>query len=134
MKFLAVLFMFFIVDKLKKGDTTDRSKIICINEITTGTDEVDDDILSLTIVDGNNNILFNTFVSPLKVNEWDESKTNGISKDDVKDIPSIIFFQNDIEKILDNANVYIGKHIHKSLKFLHNAGISIPNKKTKNIF
>lgn len=134
MKFLAVLFMFFIVDKLKKGDTTDHSKIICINEITTGTDEVDDDILSLTIVDGNNNILFNTFVSPLKVNEWDESKTNGISKDDVKDIPSIIFFQNDIEKILDNANVYIGKHIHKSLKFLHNAGISIPNKKTKNIF
>lgn len=134
MKFLAVLFMFFIVDKLKKGDTTDRSKIICINEITTGTDEVDDDILSLTIVDGNNNILFNTFVSPLKVNEWDESKTNGISKDDVKDIPSIIFFQNDIEKILNNANIYIGKHIHKSLKFLHNAGISIPNKKTKNIF
>lgn len=134
MKFLAVLFMFFIVDKLKKGDTTDRSKIICINEITTGTDEIDDDILSLTIVDGNNNILFNTFVNPLKVNEWDESKTNGISKDDVKDIPSIIFFQDDIEEILNNANVYIGKHIHKSLRFLHNAGISIPNKTIKNIF
>ena len=90
-----------------------KSGSIVIDTETTGPYSSEDEILQLSIIDGNGNILLNTYVKPLYHNEWkDAEKINHITKEMVKSAPTIFdlipilngIFNSATELILYNAD------------------------------
>ena len=58
-----------------------NDRIICFDVETTGLDPKNDEILQLSIIDGNKNTLFNEYFKPERMKLWDQAqKVHGISQ------------------------------------------------------
>lgn len=87
-------------------------KIICLDTETTGLDRQKDEILQLSIIDGDGNVLFDKFLKPLNRRSWAAAeKINGISPADVANCKSLIYYKSEIESILLDADVIVGYNI-----------------------
>lgn len=76
---------------------------------TTGFDPQNDDILQLSIVDGDGNELFNKLFKPTKKNEWPEAAAvNGITPERVQDCPAFQAWTGQVQEIFDQADVVVG--------------------------
>lgn len=105
-----------------------RDKILCLDIETTGLCKGEDEILQLSIIDGNGEVLFNEYVRPKVVEEWPETQyIHGISPQTVADKKYMDAYIPFINKLLDEAELLIGYNVLQfDLEFLRYAGIAVP--------
>ncbi len=83
--------------------------VICLDIETTGFDRYEDDILQMSIIDGEGKTLFNEYFSPVHRDRWDEAEAvNHISPAMVADKPKLKEFIPTIKAIVDAADLVIG--------------------------
>lgn len=82
----------------------DRSRILFFDLELTGFYDRDE-ILSITIIDGNANLIMDTLVKPTHTSKWKQTeKIHGITPDMVADAPTLDMITDDIKKIFANAD------------------------------
>ena len=106
----------------------DKSKVICLDVETTGLSSDIHEILQLSIIDGNGEVLFNEYIKPKKREKWEEAQEiHGISPSMVADKPIIDAHIPALNQILADADLIVGYNIkHFDLKFIRRAEISVP--------
>ncbi|MCQ2600909.1 MAG: YifB family Mg chelatase-like AAA ATPase [Treponema sp.] len=106
------------------------SKIIVFDTETTGITPGQDELLQVSIIDGNGKTLFNNYVKPEHTTEWQNAQAiNGISPETVKDAASIKEYIPELQKIFDNADVLVSYNGIFDVGFLEAAGIKIGSNK-----
>ena len=101
--------------------------LICLDTETTGLRAGYDEVLQLTIIDGNENVLMNEYFKPDHAKSWpDAQRVNHISPWNVKDRPSIQAFKARIEEILSGADLIVGYNVGFDLSMLRGVGIAVP--------
>lgn len=102
---------------------TKPGRIIVLDTETTGIDP-DDEILQLSIIDENENILYNGYFRPRFKTSWPGAEAvNHISPEMVSDKPTIFTKQSEIQKILDSADTIVGYNTEFDLSMLRRSGI-----------
>lgn len=85
--------------------TENHLDIIVIDIETTGLDVYDDEIIQLSVLNENENVLFNKYLRPIRKTEWSEAQAvNHITYDMVKDKTSIGQELADVQKIISAAD------------------------------
>jgi len=104
-----------------------RANVVCIDIETTGLRYSSDEILQVTICDGDGNILFDSYTRPSRHKSWPKAQeVNHITWDMVKDSPSIVDVSFEIEDILNNASLIIGFNINRfDFEFLKRGRIDV---------
>lgn len=98
---------------------TNKTKTICFDLETTGVNNELDEVLEITILDGNFNILLNTYVKPIFTTSWKNAEAvHHISYDMVKNKPTLQQLAPLIKGIFDNADVIVGYNGSFDLGFL----------------
>ena len=93
-------------------------KFICFDTETTGVD-FNAEILSLVIVDQDNNVLFNEKFKPINHESWDDAQAvYGISPDDVYYCFPITAYANEIIYIFSQYDYIIGYNISYDFRML----------------
>ena len=102
------------------------SNVKVLDVETTGLDPGADEVLSIAIVDGNGDTVFNSLVHPYNVKEWPEAQEiNGIAPSDVRDTPYMAGIRREIQTILDDTTVLVGyNHMDFDMCFLSKYGIA----------
>lgn len=94
-------------------------KVICLDCETTGLDPVEDEVLSLSIVDWSGKTLLDRKYKPTLKTEWPEAaRVNGIWPDDVADCPSFFDDHEKIREIVWGADEIIAYNAKFDLGFL----------------
>lgn len=92
--------------------TDSPEKVVCIDCETTGLNPEKDGILSLSIVDGNLDVLFHSLLHTYRKRSWREAqRINGISPRMVRDSPSIPQVREQVMDIISNAEIVTGYNI-----------------------
>lgn len=113
----------------RKTEWIDASRIVGVDIETTGLNRYVDEILSVSIVDGNGKMLFDQFFRPSVAKEWPEAQAvNGISPEDVKDCPEIFGYLEIITSILSSAEVIVTYNgINFDIPWLRAKGVNVPD-------
>ena len=102
---------------------------IVIDVETTGMDLNTDEILQLSVIDGDGNTLYNHHFKPIRVKKWDTAQTDsGITPETVANCPYLFQESEYIIPILQSAAVIIGYNIGFALGMLGGAGIHYASK------
>ena len=104
-----------------------KEKIIVFDTETTGFyANGDDDILQLSIAEGNGKALFNEYFKPKSKEAWPEAEAvNGISPKMVKDAPYIESKVDQIREIFENADLVVAYNLPFDENFINKNGIFI---------
>lgn len=95
-----------------------NKKIICIDVETTGL-ENDDEILQISIINQNGDILLNEFCKPENKTVWLEAMSiNGITPEQVKNCKQYSFYKDKVQSFIDEYDVIIGYNVSFDLNFL----------------
>lgn len=101
-----------------------HADLIVIDTETTGLNAAEDEILQLSIIDGNGATLYNHYFKPVVATEWKGAqKVNGISPEMVSECPHIYKELPKIVPIIANAKIIVGYNTQFDLAFLGAAGI-----------
>mgnify|MGYP000021326139 FL=1 len=112
----------------KKYDT------VVLDLETTGFNKFDDEILQISIIDQDENVLVNEFCKPENIKSWEGAeKVNGISPSMVKDKKPFSFFAKKIEEILNNAEKILIYNAAFDAEFLHAKGLKFPDAIVKDV-
>lgn len=118
-----------IYDATEWEKMLDNENLIVLDTETTGFTEKDE-ILQLTILNGNEEELFNKYFKPNHNKNWETAeKCNHISPEFVADKPSLLSKKEQIESLLNKANLIIGYNTGFDIKMLEQNGITIPKDK-----
>ena len=105
-------------------------QVIIIDSETTGLDAKQDEILQLTILSNNGDVLFNEYIRPLNHTKWPEAeKIHHITYDMVKDCAPLSYHKKAIQQIIDSADTIVGYNHSFDMAFLETAGIYSDAKK-----
>lgn len=86
--------------------------IICLDTETTGLSRENDEILQLSIIGGDGEILFSEYIKPSHRKQWTKAQSiHGISPADVKDCKTLIEYRPRIQELLMNADIIVGYNI-----------------------
>ena len=86
-----------------------KSKIICIDIETTGLDFTEDEVLQVSIINGNGKTLYNSYIRPKHKTSWEEAeRIHKIGWEAVRNAPTLKHEKKKIEKILQSAELIIG--------------------------
>lgn len=97
---------------------------IVIDTETTGLDADTDELLQVSIIDGQGNTLFNSYIKPLFTENWDGAMAvNHITPEMVANAPNIFEVKQEINRILNSANIIVGYNTNFDLSFLSAVGI-----------
>lgn len=109
-------------------------KTICFDTETTGLQPGIDEILQVSIVGEEGEILFNSYIKPYFHDKWDDAqKVHGISPEDVKDAPYAHEVAKKVREIIESADVIITYNGTFDIRFLERWNIKIDlEKKTHN--
>ena len=100
------------------------TKIIVFDTETTGVTE-DDEIIQLSIIDGNGKTLINEYVHPYWKKEWAAAaRVNGITPEMVKDAPYPHDLIPKVKGIFEAADILVAYNNQFDLSFLRRWGIS----------
>ncbi len=116
----------------KKGKImSTENKIIAFDTETTGVNRLKDELLQISIVNENEDVIFSSYVRPKTRTEWrGAEKVNHISYDMVKDAPTVEEIAEKVRPIFENAEIVIGQNVDFDVDFVKNClGISIPKEK-----
>lgn len=98
--------------------------MIILDIETTGFSNTDDEILQVSIIDGDNTVLFNEYMKPAHTERWDNAEAvNGISPVMVKDEKPFEFYKEKINEIIKGADLVLGYNVTFDLGFLYENGI-----------
>ena len=99
-----------------------------IDTETTGFDNEIDEILQLSIIDADENVVFDGFFKPIHNKRWDEAMAvNQITPEMVENAPAIADRIAQLNEIFAKAEKIIGYNTGFDLGFIKAAGISIPD-------
>jgi len=99
------------------------SGIIVLDVETTGLDSEYDEILQISMIDGDGNVLINEYVKPYYMTEWDTVHIHGITTDMVKDALSPHELIPRIKGIMNSAELLVSYNGAFDLSFLSYWGI-----------
>lgn len=116
-----------IIDlQYKEFDSIPIADIIVLDTETTGLDTQTDELLQVSIIDGEGDTLYNSYLHPLLKREWQSAeRVNGISPDTVANAPTILNEVAKIHKIVSSAKTIVGYNIEFDLGFLSAVGIDV---------
>lgn len=107
----------------------DASKKIVFDIETTGLSAYDE-ILQISVIDGEGSVLINSYVKPYTFLEWkDAERINNISPEMIKDAPYLHELVTDLQRIFYSAKTWIAYNGNFDLSFLKCIGIR-PNEDT----
>lgn len=96
------------------------SGIIVVDVETTGLDDCYDEILQISIIDGDKNVLMNTYIKPTFATEWKRAEAvNHISPEMVKDAPSIYDVIPQLKGIFESAKILVLYNASFDLNFIY---------------
>lgn len=99
-------------------------KEIVIDTETTGLDMFEDELLQVSIIDTDGNVVFDSYIKPIRHSEWYEAQAvNNISPAMVADAPSIYEKAAEINAIISQADLVIGYNVDFDLMMLANSGV-----------
>lgn len=103
-------------------------KVVSIDCETTGLDVDMDGVLSLSIVDGNLDVLFHSLLHTYRKRSWKEAqRINGISPRMVRDSPSIPQVREEVLRIISEAEIVTGYNIAPfDIPMMANNGFWLP--------
>ena len=94
-------------------------KIVVFDIETTGIDEHRDEILQVSMIDGDGNVLFNSYVKPYFHTSWDAAEgVHGISPADVANAPYAHEIADQVRSIFDSADMLIAYNGRFDMIFL----------------
>lgn len=104
-----------------------KSGSIVLDVETTGLNEYYNEILQISIIDGEGNTLMDTYVKPLFEDSWEDAeRINRISPEMVKDSPTILDLIPQLKGIFASANELILYNAPFDLSFIeHHTGIAV---------
>lgn len=106
--------------------TPNGKHTIILDTETTGLDCNIDEILQLSIIDEQGNVLFNEYFKPIIATEWKAAESvNGISPQKVADCEDIYYYFNEIQQILYDADTIIGYNTEFDLAFLRSCDFQL---------
>jgi len=113
----------------QKSSIFNPTNIVCFDTETTGTGK-EDELIQITLVDGNNKILLDTFVKPYYKQSWEAAeKVNGISPQIVKDAPYPHEIAPFIRDIFEQAQIIVGHNVNFDIRMVEqNLHISFEGK------
>lgn len=116
---------FDFCDKIAKENSKKIRDKIIIDTETTGFSRSEDEILQLSIVDGDTKqVLFDEYFKPKYKQTWEKAEAvNHISPEMVADKPDIFSRLEDIQKIIAGANTVIVYNAAFDVDFLEHYGI-----------
>lgn len=106
-----------------------ENKYIVIDTETTGFHPYDgDELLQVSIIDTDGNVLFDEYFKPQHRTEWKEAEqVNGISPEMVADRPAISEKISEINAIIENSDTIIGYNTQFDIGFLKANGAIVPD-------
>lgn len=109
-------------------------KIIVLDTETTGLTH-EDDLLQVSIIGFDKQVLFDEYIKPTNATEWPEAMAvNGITPEMVKDCKTIDERREEIQKIIDEAELIIGYNIFFDLEMLESKGITWRGRGPKRVY
>ena len=100
---------------------------IVIDTETTGLDPEKDELLQVSIIDDEGNVLFNSLFRPERTHTWDAAQAvNGITPEMVMNAPKIADKKEEISRIVEQAEAVIGYNTMFDITFLTNNDIRLP--------
>ncbi len=108
-----------------------KDEVLCLDLETTGLDPHDnDEVLQVSICDGNGKMLLNSYVHPAHRRKWSDAQAiHGITPEMVKDAPKLLELSDTIRRLLDGCTLLIGYNIRGfDLEFLREGGIDLPRR------
>lgn len=106
--------------------TPNGKRTIILDTETTGLESYIDEILQLSIIDEQGNVLFNEHFKPIIATEWKAAESvNGISPEMVADCKDIYHYFSEIQQILYDADTIIGYNTEFDLAFLQSCDFQL---------
>ena len=103
-----------------------KYKTVVLDFETTGLDFETDEILQVSIIDGNNNILMNEYCKPKFKKSWEEAQEiNNISPEMVEGKKHFEYYAEKVEEILNNAEVIVIYNADFELNFLKKYNVKV---------
>lgn len=105
-------------------------KILVLDTETTGLDAKTDDILQISMIDGQYGTVLNTYCKNVKKSEWPEAmKINGITPEMVSSEHPATEYKNVVQQAINDADVIVHYNGQFDLKFLAELGVTVPDGK-----
>ena len=106
-----------------------RENVRCLDIETTGLDKNADEVLQLSIIDGNGKILFNDYIKPTYKTQWPEAaRINHITCEMVADKQTIEELLPEINRVMSGAELIVGYNSERfDIPFLKNKGVAFPD-------
>lgn len=106
--------------KKKSIPCENPSRMIVLDLETTGLSNYRDDVLQLSVIDGDGNVLINSYVKPYFNSTWEDAqRINNISPDMVANAPELHDLIPRLKGIFESCNVIIGYNTYFDLGFLY---------------
>jgi DNA polymerase-3 subunit epsilon len=106
-----------------------RNEVACLDVETTGLyPHQTDEVLQISICDGNGKMLLNTYVHPARRKRWPNAQSvHGITPAMVKDSRTLLELSDEIRKIIVGCTLLIGYNVRNfDLEFLKAGGVDLP--------
>lgn len=105
-----------------------KYKIVVLDLETTGFNKYDDEIVQVSIIDQDENVLLNEYCKPEYKTEWPEAAAvTGITPEIVADKKPFAFYAPIVEDILNNAEMILIYNAGFDAAFLHAKGLEFPD-------
>ncbi|MBQ4530147.1 MAG: 3'-5' exonuclease [Lachnospiraceae bacterium] len=119
-----------MANQLPAVECKNPSKIVVFDIETTGLSQEIDEILQISIIDGEGNELINSYVRPYWNESWDEAQAiHGITKDMVSEAPYLHELIPKLKGIFESAELLIAYNNALDVGFIERAGINLSDKK-----
>lgn len=100
-----------------------ENKYIVLDTETTGLNAAEDELLQVSIIDEEGNVLFDSYIRPTQHTEWAEAeRVNHITPEMVADAPTIAEVMPEINDILKRYDKIVGYNVRFDADFLKNNG------------
>ena len=101
-----------------------KENVLCFDIETTGNSPLRDEILQLTVVNGNRQIMFNEYFRPRWIKDWENPV---ITPANAAQRQTFSQSSTQLQRLLCNADLIVGYNCERySLAFLEQAGLSVP--------
>lgn len=102
-----------------------RERVLCVDTETTGLDPEKDEVLQLSLVDGNGNVLFSSYLKPATRRRWPKAQeVHGITWVMVKDAPTMHEVRDEVQALIDASELIVGYNVSFDQSMLRATGIS----------